>query len=458
MNADKLLWKIKDGRAEIAVVGLGYVGLSTACAFADAGFNVLGVDIDEARVLAISTGTWPLDPDEPSLPAVMARVVRMGELTAGIDLEDIAGKDVIIVAIPTPIVNHQHDYESLEYDFRAIGLFLKPGVLVCVESTLAPGTIDDLLLGILEDASGLKHGEDFWLAYCPERVATGVIWDRIHNAARIVGAARGNSIAADLVATFYQCIHYGGGDFKLMLRVTDALTAEIVKTAENAHRDVEIAFVNELAILCEHLGADVWRVRELINTSDYHDLLKPGPGVGGHCIPKDPWLLLSTCPSSPETPSVIQAARELNDMMPGYVGDTVIDLLNYALNYAWEKEEAGWSWRVAILGVAYRAGTKDARNSPSVELAKYLGVNGIEVILHDPLVEPYLERSIEDVLEGVDAAVLMVAHEEYEDLDWNGLGRAMRQKILVDCQNLVSKPPVGFLFGGLGKGHLGTGD
>lgn len=453
MNADTLIDFLRRlPVAEIAVVGLGYVGLSTACAFADAGFNVLGVDTDDARVLAISTGTWPLDPEEPALPAVMAEAVKTGRLIATINVAEIAGKDVVIVAIPTPIINRVHDYELLKSAFEAVGLFLKPGVLVCVESTLAPGTTDDLILSILENASGLKHGEDFWLAYCPERIEVGRIWDRMHNVPRIVGAARGDSVAADLVAILYKCV-YRGVAFGLPFYVTDALTAEIAKTAENAHRDVEIAFVNELAILCECLGVDVWRVRELINTSDYHDLLRPGPGIGGHCIPKDPWLLLSACPRLPGMSSLIEASRRLNDMMPGYVGDAVIDLLNYA----WEKENSGWFWRVAILGMAYRAGTKDARNSPSAELAYHLGVNGIEVVLHDPLVEQYSGQSIENVLEGVDAAVLMVAHDEYKHLDWNELGRAMRQRILVDCQNLVSEPPEGFLFSGLGRGHLGTG-
>jgi len=314
VGIDKLKTKIIQKKAKIAVIGLGYVGLPLACLFADAGFSVVGIDLDKQRIKKVNQGLSPIAGKEPGLDDLVKRVVTSGKLNTSDDYAYLKDVDVVLIAVQTPIKkSHQPDYGALKVVLSSLGPVLKDGSLIIVESTLSPGTMQNFVLPILEKYSAKRQGVDFYLGHCPERVMPGKLLMKLRNMPRVVGGR--NPQISDVMVALYKHIVVGDLD------VTDWITAELVKTTENAYRDVQIAFANEVAIICEKLGGNVWKVRELINKIPERNMLLPGAGVGGHCIPKDPWLLYSSAVEANATPRLINAAREVNDGMPMHVLD-----------------------------------------------------------------------------------------------------------------------------------------
>jgi UDP-N-acetyl-D-mannosaminuronic acid dehydrogenase len=424
--------KIIEKDAHVAVIGLGYVGLTVACALADVGFEVTGVDVDTGVVRSVNAGEWKRSTDEPTLPGVLRRVVQAGRLKATSQYEMCKYAEVVIIAVPTPVTKtHRADYKALESALRGVAENMTPGTLVSVESTLSPGTMHSLVLPALA-ASGLEHGADFWLAHCPERVQPGRLWQKLHRIPRIVGGITPEDSA--LAAELYRHIC----DDRLVLAT--ALEAEVAKCAENAYWDVRLAFANELALACDDLGADVWQVRKLINSCAGRNVPRPGPGVGGTCIPKDPWLLLDALTIEAW---LMREARKLNEWMPGHVAR----LVKRALEEAGVKPDGAL---VAVLGTAYRPNVGDTSNTPVGEVAAVLEEMGIVCRFHDPHV-PGMGGDLIEVLDGADAALLAVAHDEYWLLDWRALGEEMRHKVLVDATGFVWPPPAGFIFWALGR-------
>jgi UDP-N-acetyl-D-mannosaminuronic acid dehydrogenase len=268
--------------------------------------------------------------------------------------------------------------------------------MVIVESTVAPGTMDRLVCPLLEAEGRRRAGEDFYLVHCPERVMPGRLLANLAHMSRVVG---GNTPeAARLAQALYT--HIVDADLDLV----NCVTAELVKTAENAYRDVQIAFANELALICERVGADVWQVRDLVNKSPGRNVLLPGAGVGGHCIPKDPWLLAYGAGES-MTAKLIQVAREINDFMPLHMAALTLDALD-------EVGVAIENARIAVLGYAYLENSDDARNSPSIALVNRLKELGAEVRIHDPFVAAY-RGDLAACVRGCDAVVVMVKHDVY---------------------------------------------
>jgi UDP-N-acetyl-D-mannosaminuronic acid dehydrogenase len=315
---------------------------------------------------------------------------------------------------------------------------MKPGAMVIVESTAAPGTMERLVRPALEARGKRQSGRDFYLAHCPERVMPGLLLSNLASMSRVVGGDTPE--AAMLAQAFYR--HVVEAD----LDPVDCVTAEIVKTAENAYRDVQIAFANELALICEHVGADVWQVRDLVNKSPGRDVLYPGAGVGGHCIPKDPWLLAYGAGES-VTAKLIPAAREVNDYMPLHMAELTIDALERA-NV--EIEDA----RIAVLGYAYLENSDDTRNSPSVTLVSRLQELGAEVVVHDPWVRDH-QGGLEERVQGCDAIVVMVAHDEYRTMDLTKLKARVARPILIDGRHVFSAEQAraaGWVYRGVGLG------
>ena len=401
MAFQSLLRRIEDKTARLIVIGLGYVGLPVAARFAQVGFDVLGLEVDEAKAARINAGICPIEGQEPGLADLVAEVVDAGGLRATSDYSVCQEADVVLIAVETPIDSVHHPrYSALRAVLRSLEPNLKPGSMVIVESTVAPGTMDRLVRPMLGKHGRRKSGEDFYLAHCPERVMPGLLLENLARMSRVVGGDTPE--AAQLAEAFYR--HVVEADLDL----ADCVTAELVKTAENAYRDVQIAFANELALICEHVGADVWQVRDLVNKSPGRDVLYPGAGVGGHCIPKDPWLLAYGA-SDALVVKLIPAAREINDYMPLHVAELTVDGLREAHV---EIEEA----RIAVLGYAYLENSDDTRNSPSITLISRLEELGAEVVVHDPWVREY-QGEIEAVVQGCDAIVVMVAHDAYRALD-----------------------------------------
>jgi UDP-N-acetyl-D-mannosaminuronic acid dehydrogenase len=427
----------------IAVVGLGYVGIPLAALLADRGFDVVGIDVSEERVSSVNRGSLPLKGVEPGLPSMLARVVRSGSLRASRDYADLADRTAVFVCVDTPIDERRRpDYSRLEGAITDIGRSMRKGTLVVVESTVAPGTMLGLVAPTLEKASGLVRGRGFKLAHCPERVMPGRLLRNLREYDRVVGALDRRS--AERAVAIYSAITKGE------LLTTDLTSAEVAKTAENAYRDVQIAFANEVAMICEGLGCDAFEVRRLVNSCPFRDMHVPGAGVGGHCLPKDPWLLVHGARGT--DPRLIPTARAVNDSMPFHV----LDLAEEALKRARVRKRKAV---VAVLGASFLQDSGDTRNSPSVPLVESLKGEVAEIRLHDPFVGTLAGVEASDdlraVLDGADLAIVMVAHEAYAGLTPAALRKLMRTPAVVDGRNLFSSDRMskaGFVYLGVGKG------
>ncbi len=415
--------KITDRSARIGVIGLGYVGLPVAALFARKGFDVVGIDIKSERIDKIKRGISPIEGKEPGLAELIAEVAASGKLNAATDYALLKDRDVVLIDVETPVNDaHIPEYKALKAALKSLAGVMKPGVLVVVESTIMPGTMRKITLPELETNSGLKCGIDFYLGNCPERVMPGKLIQNLRQMSRVVG---GDSPAtADAMKALYLNVVEADVD------EADWITAELVKTVENTYRDVQIAFANEVALICEALDADVWRVRELVRKSPGREMLSPGAGVGGHCIPKDPWLLASAVSELNVDVRLIPAARAVNSGMPGHV----LWLLKNRLGDLKGK-------KILILGNAYLEDSDDTRDSPSDYLIRLLEKEGAEIVNHDPFVAQYT-GDLYTLAHNCDAAVLMTAHSEYRQLDFARLKSQMSNPLLVDGRNLWDKTAV----------------
>jgi UDP-N-acetyl-D-mannosaminuronic acid dehydrogenase len=427
----------------IAVVGLGYVGIPLAALLADKGFDVVGIDVSKERASKVNEGVLPLKGVEPGLSSMLTRGVRDRRLRATTDYAHLADRTAVFVCVDTPIDEHRRpDYSRLVQAVTDIGRNMRKGTLVVIESTIAPGTMLDLVAPALEKGSGLLRGKGFKLAHCPERVMPGRLLRNLREYDRVVGALDRRS--AERAVAIYSTITKGE------LHTTDLTSAEVAKTAENAYRDVQIAFANEVALICEGLGCDAFEVRRLVNSCPFRDMHVPGAGVGGHCLPKDPWLLVHGAKGT--YPRLIPAARAVNDSMPFHV----LDLVEEALRRAHVKKKRAV---VAVLGASFLQDSGDTRNSPTVPLLESLKGCVAELRLHDPFVDSLagVEASDDpkDVLRGADLAVVMVAHEAYGKMTPATIKKLMRTPAVVDGRNVFSSDRMakaGFVYLGVGKG------
>lgn len=422
LKLSDLRHKIADKSARVAVIGLGYVGLPVACEFARVGFDVLGVELRQDRVDQINLGVSPIEGDEPGLRDLLLHVVQSGRMYATSSYQDLQDRDVILIDVETPVdENHVPRYEALRSVLQQLGPVLKHGTLVIVESTIAPGTMNGIVKPMLELSSGGILNQDFFLGNCPERVMPGKLLANLRSLGRVVGGMTPET--AETMVAFYH--HVVQAD----LDPVDCVTAELVKTVENAYRDVQIAFANEIALICEQVGGDVWKVRDLVNKSPYRQMHLPGAGVGGHCIPKDPWLLYFGVKDNELPVRMILAARSVNDSMPVHM----LDKIENALAAAGRSLSDA---RVLVLGYAYLEDSDDTRNSPSESLVRLLREKGAEVVIHDPYVPAY-RGDWKVKARGCDVAVLMVKHQMYLTMDLKILATTMRVPLLVDGRNAL---------------------
>jgi UDP-N-acetyl-D-mannosaminuronic acid dehydrogenase len=431
---------------KIVVVGMGYVGIPLAVKFAMAGFDVIGLNRSASKIELINQGKSPIK-NEPGLEALLKKAVARKKLAASHDFSQCRGAQAILICPETPFDDKRQEpnYASLKDILRKIGANLSPRALVVVESTIAPKTMAEVVIPLLEKHSGLRAGKDFAAAHCPERVMPGKLLFNIENVDRVIGGIDAKSCATAI--QFYKSITRGH------LHATDCLTAEIVKTAENAYRDVQIAFANEVARICENLGVDAYKVRELVNTCPIRNMHLPGAGVGGHCLPKDS-LLLAYATKHRHVPGLILKAREINDEMPRHM----IQLANAAF----QKSGNGLKGKkLSVLGLSYLEDTDDTRNSPALEIIRGLKKRGGRVIVHDPLASSKkirLERDLGKALKGSDAIILVTAHREYKKLNSGGnlkkLKGWMNTPVIIDGRNVFDREKAakaGFLYLGIGK-------
>jgi UDP-N-acetyl-D-mannosaminuronic acid dehydrogenase len=438
----------------IVVVGMGYVGIPCAALLADVdGFNVIGVQRRSKRsgwkIDCLNRGDCPFSGDEPGLAELIRRVVvEKGTFRVTDDLSFCKNADVILIDVQTPTDSDRiPQYVSLREVSAGVGKCLSKDTLVVIESTVAPGTTQNIVQPILEGESGLRAGEDFYLAFSYERVMPGKLLEYITDFPRVVGGIDPKSTG--LAVDFYRHI------VKREITGTDVLTAELAKTIENAYRDVNVAFANEMALICESMGVDVYELRELINARHDRHMHLAGAGVGGHCLPKDSWLLrfgVQQYGSRTAGTEMIALARRINDGMPWHMARLAEEALA-------EKEKSLHEARVAVLGIAYLENCDDTRNTPAQGLIDALKAKGASVIVHDPHVREYdgieLTANLEAALRGSDCLVIVTKHREYYDLDLERAAELMRTPVMVDGRNVFDAGvcrQAGFVYRGVGKG------
>jgi UDP-N-acetyl-D-mannosaminuronic acid dehydrogenase len=462
-------------KKKIVVIGMGYVGIPAAVLLANSGHDVTGIQRRSKRsgwkIDWLNQGRCPIGGDEPELPEMLEAVVKAGKFRVTEDYSAIMDVDFILIDVQTPTdENHIPQYESLKEVSHQIGRLIRPGQIVVIESTVAPGTTENLVKPILEQESGLQAGlpDGFGLCFSYERVMVGRLIHNIREYPKIVGGIDDETTRQSI--ELYQSIVKGG------VHGTDPMTAEVSKTVENAYRDVQIAFANEVALLCESLGVDVYDVRKFVNglpndpsvphANPVRDMHFPGAGVGGHCLPKDTWLLMHGFNEYPQhkaegarriiyPSSLVIDARILNDWMPLHM----VDLLESALEEA-KRELKGAL--ICVLGYAFLENSDDPRNTPTVPLLEELKNRGARYVLHDPYIkqteEGYLiEPDLDKALNGCEAVVLMTKHNQYKSITPDQLNNLMRTKVIIDGRNLFEPEKFitsGFIFRGIGKGNI----
>jgi len=448
---------------KIAVVGMGYVGIPSAALFADVdGVTVTGVQRRSKRsgwkIDYLNQGKCPIGGDEPGLAELIKKVVSKGTFRVTDDTQVYSEADAILIDVQTPVdSDHTPRYESLREVCKEIGERMKPGVLIGIESTVAPGTTEYIAKPILEETSDLKAGQDFNLVYSYERVMVGRLLHNLQYMPRIVGGYTPE--CAERGAELYKKIT------KTEVYTTDCITAEIAKVTENAYRDVNIAFANEIALICESLGANIHEVRRYVNSlpydptdpakNPYRMMMTPGAGVGGHCLPKDSWLLKYGVDNYGKTKTeahVITQSRRVNEYMPTHMMKLIQESLK---ENNIELKEA----KITILGYAFLENSDDTRNTPAHPLYKALEGICRTLIIHDPYVIEEeginITQDLTKALQDSDCIAIVTKHREYTNFNLDELKKTMKTPIIIDGRNIFNPTTAkehGFTFRGVGIG------
>jgi UDP-N-acetyl-D-glucosamine dehydrogenase len=407
---DKLIEKLQDKTAKVGILGMGYVGMPLAVVFAEKGFTVLGIDPDKRKVETFNKGTSYIQ-DVPS--ETVARLHRMGKLNMTADFAALAGMDAVSICVPTPLrKTGDPDMSFIVSAAEQLAKYVHKGMVVVLESTTYPGTTRELLVPMLTEKSGLKVGEDIFVCFSPERVDPGREDWTTYNTPKVIG---GMTPACAQVATAWY-----SGALETVVPVSSAEAAEMAKLLENTFRMINIGLVNELAIMCERLGVDVWEVIEAAATKPFGFMkFTPGPGLGGHCIPIDPLYLSWKMKEMNYNAKFIELASEINTNMPRYVVSRVVDGLN-------ERGKALKGSRVLVLGVAYKPDIDDVRESPAFDVIALMKKKGAEVEYHDPYIahihhehEGWQMDSLSDAnlmkaVRAADAVVIITNHKSYD--------------------------------------------
>jgi len=393
---------------KIVVIGTGYVGLPLAIMLARSGYKVVGVDIKKNVVKAINNGILPIKESE------MEKIFKEKKVKENlIAREKPCEGDVFVISVQTPIdkLKKVADLSYVKAAIKSIIPYLRKGNLIIIESTVPPLTCRKIIKPMIEK-SGLKVNKDIYIAHCPERILPGNIFYEIVNNDRVIGGM--NRKASMLAKKLYSSFVKG------KLYITDDVTAELCKLVENTYRDINIAFVNELSLVCENLGVDVKKVIELANKHPRVNLLRPGIGVGGHCIPVDPWFIKEV---DPEHSSMIFTARRINDSMPYHIASKIRKTLRDVKNP-----------KIVAIGLTYKPNTYDTRESPALKIIEILKEDGYDIEGFDKMVEGREYDSIVNLVKGKDCLVILVEHDYVKkELKYNleKIKKNMRTPIII---------------------------
>jgi UDP-N-acetyl-D-mannosaminuronic acid dehydrogenase len=423
-----ILEKIRKIEAKIVVVGLGAVGLPTAVLFANLGFQVIGVDVNRKIVDHINEGT--LQTKELGLQELILKMHKANRFSATVKLfEALTQADIVIICVQTPLDEQRHaNLSYLKKACEELAKGLTRNKLVVIQSTVPPKTTGTLVIPILEEESGLKCGVDFWVNYCPERMAPGNGLHDLTENPRLIGAY--DSKSAILGSELFTIATKG------RLLITDILSAEVSKLAENTFRYVNIAFANELALICQQLGADVNEVIKLANTHPRVNIHQPGCGAGGPCLSKDAHLLLDSISLNTIKTAVLPAAIELNDFMPSYIARLATDSLTRVgknLNTS----------KIAVLGTAYKGGVNDSRDSPSGGIIRELNKKQAKMVVFDPHCDESFgmqkAMSLAEAVKDADCIIVATDHKEFGSFNLTEFKKLMNANpIIIDAKRIIS--------------------
>ena len=419
--------KILDRTVTLGVVGLGYVGLPLAVEKAKAGFKVIGFDVQDQKVDMVNQGHNYIG---DVVDSDLEKIVREGYLRATTDFASVASCDCVCIAVPTPLDAHQQpDISYVRSSAESIMPHMHKDMLIVLESTTYPGTTEELLKPILEK-SGLKCGEDFYLAFSPERVDPGNLIYKTKNTPKVVGGCTPE--CTDIAATLYEAVLEAP-----VHRVSCPAVAEMEKILENTYRNVNIGLVNEMAMLCDRMGISIWEVVDAAKSKPYgFQAFYPGPGLGGHCIPLDPYYLSWKAREYGFHTSMIESSMMINDRMPEYCVDRAMEALN-------DKKKAMNGAKVLVLGVAYKQDIDDYRESPAIRVIEALKKRGAEVEYYDPYITEYREHGVvekgltELTAEKLAEADLVMVTTAHTTVDYDFV--AEHADLIFDTKNAMKK-------------------
>lgn len=409
MIKEELLKKIENRKMTVGVVGLGYVGLPLAVEKAKSGFKTIGFDIQKEKVELVNKGINYIG---DVIDSDLAQLVTSGMLSATSDFSVVGDVDFIAICVPTPLDEHQQpDITYVVSSAKSVAGYLKKGSVVVLESTTYPGTTEELLKPILENGSGLRCGEDFYLGFSPERVDPGNLIYKTKNTPKVVGAI--GKDATEVIAAMYRAVLESD-----VFEASSPAVAEMEKILENTYRNINIGLVNELAMLCNKMGISIWEVIEAAKTKPYgFQAFYPGPGLGGHCIPLDPYYLSWKAREYSFHTSMIESSMMINDGMPTYNVERVGKVLNRF------KKSLNGS-KILVLGVSYKQDIDDYRESPAIKIIDILIENGADVSFYDPWVKEYKTHDgrkfigepelTEALIESADLVMITTAHSNVD--------------------------------------------
>ncbi|MFL0194605.1 nucleotide sugar dehydrogenase [Clostridium sp. WILCCON 0269] len=418
---EELMLKLNNKKAKLGVVGLGYVGLPLAVEKAKAGYEVIGFDVQDKKVDLVNQGHNYIG---DVVDSDLEKLVESGVIRATTDFSFVKDVDVVSICVPTPLdMYKQPDISYVVNSTKSVAKYLHRGMLVVLESTTYPGTTEEVLRPILEEG-GLKCGKDFFLTFSPERVDPGNKKYKTKNTPKVVGGCTPE--CTEVAATLYRNILESE-----IYTVSSPAVAEMEKILENTFRNINIGLANEMAILCKRMGIDVWEVIDAAKTKPYGFMaFYPGPGLGGHCIPLDPFYLSWKAREYDYHTRLIEISGEINDFMPEFVVDNAMKLLN-------EHKKAMNGSKVLLLGVAYKKDIDDPRESPTLKVIEYLEKNGADIIVNDPYIPEFRHNGKmyycvdwREVIDKADIAIITTDHSCY---DYGEI--VSRAKIVYDTRN-----------------------
>ena len=425
---ETLIKKFQGKSAKIGILGMGYVGMPLAVVFAEAGFNVLGIDPDQRKIDAFSKNISYIQ-DVPT--ETVARLKQAGKLNMTTDFAALKDMDAVSICVPTPLrQTGDPDMSFINSAADQLAKYVHKGMVVVLESTTYPGTTREVMIPKLTEQSGLKVGEDIFICFSPERVDPGrKDWTTL-NTPKVIGGI--TAACVEVAEAWY------GGAIKTIVPVSSAEAAEMAKLLENTFRMINIGLVNELAIMCERLGVDVWEVIDAAATKPFGFMkFTPGPGLGGHCIPIDPLYLSWKMKEMNYNARFIELASEINTNMPRYVVSRILDAMN-------DRGKVLKGSKVLVLGVAYKPDIDDVRESPALDVIALLKKKGAQVSYHDPFIpqihhenEGWKMDSVKDAMKAVkesDAVVIVTNHKAY---DYQAI--LAQAKFVFDSRNALGK-------------------